>query len=98
MCSTNRGMPNLPTTRQSQPSAILASAVPSARKFAQNRAADRRSPEHAFLTFTEAAGSLEKYYGQLQAEVGRLRADLECANTELSRSLEETSRVRTFLS
>jgi len=90
-------MPNLPTTRQSRPSEIYASAVPTTRRLAKNRAADRLSLEHAFLTFTEAAGSLEKSYGQLQAEVGRLRADLEYANTELSRSLEETSRVRAFL-
>jgi signal transduction histidine kinase len=90
-------MPNLPTTRQSQPNEVFASTVPTARRLAKNRAADRRSLEHAFLTFTEAAGSLEKSYGLLQAEVGRLRADLEYANTELSRSLEETSRVRAFL-
>ena len=64
---------------------------------AAKRAADRRSLAHAFLTFTQAAGSLEKSYTQLQGEVARLRFDLECANTELSRSLEETSRVRVFL-
>jgi two-component system sensor histidine kinase FlrB len=81
-------VPKLPTTRQTPPR--LASA--------KKRAADRRSLAHAFLTFTQAAGSLEKSYGQLQAEVARLRAELEVANTELSRSLEETSRVRVFLS
>jgi nitrogen fixation/metabolism regulation signal transduction histidine kinase len=81
------GMPNLPTARQSQPRA------PSAKKHAD----DRRSLARAFRTFTQAAGSLEKSYAQLQGEVGRLRADLECANAELSRSLEETSRVRAFL-
>lgn len=64
---------------------------------AKKRADDRRSLARAFLTFTQAAGSLEKSYAQLQAEVAHLRADLECANTELSRSLEETSRVRGFL-
>jgi signal transduction histidine kinase len=79
-------MPNLPSSRQAVPS-------PSAQK----RAADRRSLTHAFRTFTEVAGALEKSYTQLQAEVGRLRGDLECANADLSRSLEETSRVRTFL-
>ena len=63
----------------------------------RKRAADPQALAHAFLTFTQAAGSLEKSYGQLQAEVGRLRADLERANAELSRSLEETSRVRAFL-
>ena len=80
-------MPNLPTTRQTAPR----------RGDCKKRAADRQSLAHAFLTFTQAAGSLEKSYAQLQAEVARLRTDLECANAELSRSLEETSRVRAFL-
>ena len=80
-------MPKLPTARQSQPR----SHTP------QHRAADPQALAHAFLTFTQAAGSLEKSYAQLQAEVGRLRTDLECANGELSRSLEETSCMRAFL-
>ncbi len=80
-------MPKLPTARQSQP------VKTSSRK----PVADRQSLARAFLTFTQAAGSLEKSYVQLQAEVGKLRADLEYANAELSRSLEETSRVRMFL-
>src|SRR3984885_2608105 len=81
-------MENLPTTRQSQPRAASA----------KKRADDRRSLARAFLTFTQAAGSLEKSYAQLQGEVSRLRAELQYANEELSRSLEETLRVRTFLS
>ena len=64
-------MPKLPRARQTKPSAVAT----------KKRAADHRSLAHAFLTFTQAAGSLEKSYGQLQSEVGRLRADLECANT-----------------
>src|ERR1700722_428916 len=80
-------MRKLPTARQTKPSAVAT----------KKRAADHRSLAHAFLTFTQAAGSLEKSYSQLQGEVGRLRADLECANAELSRSLEETSRMRIFL-
>jgi signal transduction histidine kinase len=79
-------MPNLPTARQTAPRAAT-----------KQRAADRQSLAHAFRTFTQAAGSLEKSYAQLQAEVARLRTDLESANVELSRSLEETSRVRAFL-
>ncbi|MDE3136829.1 MAG: hypothetical protein KGL59_09655 [Acidobacteriota bacterium] len=51
----------------------------------------------AFVSFTEAAGSLEKSYGQLQAEVTRLRAELERANSELTASLAENARVRRFL-
>jgi two-component system sensor histidine kinase FlrB len=80
-------MPKLPTARQTQP----------VKKSARNPDADRQSLARAFLTFTQAASSLEKSYTQLQGEVGRLRADLEYANAELSRSLEETSRVRAFL-
>ena len=80
-------MPKLPTARQSQP----------VKNSSRKPVADRQSLARAFLTFTQAAGSLEKSYAQLQTEVGKLRADLEYANAELSRSLEETSRVRMFL-
>lgn len=52
----------------------------------------------AFLTFTQAAGSLERSYTQLQAEVTRLRQELDRANSELERSLEENARVRKYLS
>ena len=52
----------------------------------------------AFLTFTQAAGSLERSYTQLQAEVTRLRQELDRANSELERSLEENARVRRYLS
>jgi flagellar hook-associated protein 1 FlgK len=52
----------------------------------------------AFLSFTQAAGSLEKSYAQLQAEVVRLTHELARANTELERSLEENLRVRRNLS
>lgn len=52
----------------------------------------------AFLTFTQAAGSLEKSYTQLQGEVGRLHAELQSANCELERSLEENARMRGYLS
>jgi two-component system sensor histidine kinase FlrB len=52
----------------------------------------------AFLSFTQAAGSLERSYAQLQAEVVRLHQELERANTELEKSLEENLRVRRYLS
>src|SRR2546430_6311248 len=52
----------------------------------------------AFLSFTQAAGSLERSYAQLQAEVVRLHRELERTNTELERSLEENLRVRRDLS
>ena len=51
----------------------------------------------AFTTFTQAAGSLEKAYGELKEEVARLNQELECANAELTRSLDENRRVRGFL-
>jgi two-component system sensor histidine kinase FlrB len=56
-----------------------------------------RSLVRAFATFTQAADSLEKSYGQLQAEVARLGGELERANCELTRSVEENARVRGFL-
>lgn len=40
----------------------------------------------AFSSFTQAAGSLERSYAQLQSEVVRLRRELEEKNLELSRS------------
>jgi len=61
------------------------------------RHAAERSLVRAFATFTQAADSLEKSYGQLQTEVARLSSELERANSELTRSLEENTRVRGFL-
>jgi two-component system sensor histidine kinase FlrB len=52
----------------------------------------------AFLTFTQAAGSLERSYTQLQAEVTRLHAELQRTNCELERSVEENARMRGYLS
>lgn len=57
-----------------------------------------RDPEHplarAFASFTEAAGSLERTYGQLQAQVAHLRQELEVTNRDLATSLEENHRMR----
>src|ERR1700731_3402937 len=52
-------------------------------------ALDERSLTRAFVSFTEAAAALERAYAQLQAEVGRLRHELEETNRELAASLEE---------
>jgi two-component system sensor histidine kinase FlrB len=78
--------------------------VPSARQKARvprnaspTRKAAERSLVHAFTTFTQAADSLEKSYGQLQTEVGRLGRELERANSELTQTLDENTRVRSFL-
>ncbi len=57
-----------------------------------------REPEHslarAFASFTEAAGSLERTYGQLQGQVAHLRQELEVTNRDLASSLEENHRIR----
>src|SRR5450759_2719725 len=57
-----------------------------------------REPEHplarAFASFTEAAGSLERTYGQLQGQVAHLRQELEVTNRDLAASLEENGRIR----
>lgn len=82
-------MPSLPTTRQ---------RTHSETREAKSRAAARENLTRAFVTFTQAAGSLEKSYSQLQAEVSRLHRELHGANRELERSLEENARVRGYLS
>ena len=48
----------------------------------------------AFASFTEAAGSLERTYGQLQGQVAHLRQELEGTNRDLATSLEENHRMR----
>jgi hypothetical protein len=57
-----------------------------------------RDPNHplarAFASFTEAAGSLERTYGQLQGQVAHLRQELEVTNHDLAKSLEENHRIR----
>ena len=48
----------------------------------------------AFASFTEAAGSLERTYGQLQSQVAHLHRELEVTNRDLTRSLEDNHRIR----
>jgi signal transduction histidine kinase len=50
----------------------------------------------AFATFTEAAGSLERSYTQLQAEVLRLRTELYRANEEIGQEREAKRRLQTM--
>ena len=80
-------MPKLPRVRQNRLGA----------RRVQDSAADPGSLARAFRTFTQAAGSLEKSYAQLHAEVARLRGELLSTNDELSRSMEENARARAFL-
>lgn len=69
----------------------MATSFPSPRDLA-------RDPENplarAFASFTEAAGSLERTYGQLQGQVAHLRQELEGTNRDLAKSLEENHRMR----
>lgn len=64
---------------------------------------DQRSLAEAFASFTQAAGSLERSYVELQAEVARLRGELRQANADLlqqreaARRLESLAEVSTLL-
>jgi len=61
----------------------------------RNPAPDGDHPlARAFASFTEAAGSLERTYGLLQAQVMQLRQELEVTNRDLAKSLEENQRIR----
>jgi nitrogen fixation/metabolism regulation signal transduction histidine kinase len=82
-------VPNLPRARQRKRGTAVMET---------NHAAAQENLTRAFMTFTQAAGSLEKSYTQLQAEVGRLHSELQSANSELERSLEENARMRGYLS
>ena len=79
-------MQTLPVDRQKK----LAPPVGSARSA-------RRALAAAFASFTQTAGALETTYTKLQAEVGRLRHELENKNRSLAQSLEENQRMRTYL-
>jgi nitrogen fixation/metabolism regulation signal transduction histidine kinase len=79
---------NLPGTRQKARNL----ATHNAQATAQENLA------RAFLTFTQAAGSLEKSCTQLQGEVTRLHAELQRTNCELERSVEENARMRGYIS
>jgi len=58
---------------------------------------EERALLEAFRSFAATAGSLERSYGQLRAEVGRLRRELEASNRGLARSLEENRSMRAYL-
>jgi two-component system, sensor histidine kinase FlrB len=51
----------------------------------------------AFRSFSAAAASLERSYGELQLEVARLRREVESSRAGLERSLEENRRMRAHL-
>ena len=55
---------------------------------------DGQSLAEAFSVFSKAAASLEDSYRQLQAEVARLRRELQATNRDLAASLEENQRLQ----
>jgi two-component system sensor histidine kinase FlrB len=55
---------------------------------------NERFLREAFCSFAEAAGSLERSYGMLRTEVGRLHGELAESNAGLARSLEENRTMR----
>jgi two-component system, sensor histidine kinase FlrB len=65
-----------------------------ARETALPPASFERSLAEAFAVFSKAAASLEDSYKQLQAEVARLRRELEETNRDLAASLEENQRLQ----
>jgi two-component system, sensor histidine kinase FlrB len=81
-------VPNFPRPRQRTRTA----SIPG-----EGHAAAQENLTRAFLTFTQAAGSLEKSYMQLQSEVARLHLELQRTNSELERTLEENARMRGYL-
>jgi nitrogen fixation/metabolism regulation signal transduction histidine kinase len=81
-------VPNLPSARQRTRNASSAGI---------GHVAAQENLARAFQTFTQAAGSLENSYTQLQAEVARLHLELQKTNSELERTLEENARVRGYL-
>jgi two-component system, sensor histidine kinase FlrB len=81
-------VPNLPRPRQRTRGSSVTG---------EDHVAAQENLTRAFLTFTQAAGSLEKSYTQLQAEVARLHLELQRTNSELERTLEENARVRGYL-
>jgi two-component system, sensor histidine kinase FlrB len=81
-------VPDLPRPRQRTRVASISG---------EGHVAAQENLTRAFVTFTQAAGSLEKSYTQLQAEVARLHLELQRTNSELERTLEENARVRGYL-
>jgi signal transduction histidine kinase len=89
-------MQTFPETRQEGLVPARARRSPGHRPALQQPA--RQSLVKAFRSFANAAVSLESSYSQLQAEVARLRHELERANQDLNQSLEENRRIRAYLS
>lgn len=91
------------TSRRDSKRSFAAALAPRAalpvnlKKPAAREAASKQSLTRAFESFKHAADSLEKSYGHLQAEVLRLRFELERTNRDLASSLAENARMRRYL-
>ena len=83
-------MQSFPDTRQEKPTPT--------RRIQSRPHSNKQSLVNAFRSFANAAGSLESFYAQLQAEVGRLCRELERANQDLNQSLADNKRIRAYLS
>jgi len=90
----------LPAAMTSLPMPSDLSAVPPF-AFAEGTEPERESSEQfllqAFRSFAGAAASLERSYGLLRSEVGRLNGELRESHAGLERSLEENRRMRRHL-
>ena len=75
-------------------SAMPPPALPSAES---SRGQSEQFLLQAFRSFAEAADSLERSYGMLRGEVGRLHEELEQSNAGLARSLSENRQMRLHL-
>jgi signal transduction histidine kinase len=84
----------MPATSQALKNTVRKKEPPRLRPAAS---ATKRTLERAFQSFAGAAESLEKSYGQLHAEVLRLRFALERTNSDLATSLEENAGMRLYL-
>jgi len=78
-------------------STLLTHSVAPLPSFPPPASGDEQFLLQAFSSFAEAAGSLERSYSLLRAEVGRLRGELEESHDGLARSLEETRTMRQHL-
>jgi two-component system sensor histidine kinase FlrB len=58
---------------------------------------DEPALRQAFRSFAEVAGSLERSYGTLRAQVESLRRELEASNAGLAHSVEENRNMRVHL-
>jgi len=76
-------------------SAVLPRALPAPELEAVSL--EQRSLVRAFALFTDAAASLERSYSCLQAEVARLRRELEQTHRDLSLSRDKSRRIQHHL-